>query len=130
MVAFSSLLVTLLASTALAHRCLDKHEANGLAKRWLDIWSTGKLTKESQLDTLVTNDVSSFDGSYGSTATIGKDALFASATFVDPLVTNVVQKPEWVFNSCDQIAARWSYTAVSTGVGSYVLYISMRARKF
>lgn len=121
MVSLSSLLLILLASTALANNpdCLSDKEANTFAKKWLSIWCTGYLTKVSQLDSLVTKGVRSYDGTYGQ-ATIGIDALFASATYVDPLVTNVVQVPEWVFHDCDQIAVRWSYTAVSTGVGSYV----------
>lgn len=127
MVSFSSLLVTLLASTVLALpgaptnkdgcECLSDQEAYSLAKRWLAIWGTGYLTKESQLNSLVTKDVLNFDGTYGA-ANVGIDALYAAATYVDPLVTNVLQVPEWVFHSCDQIAVRWSYTAVSTGKGS------------
>lgn len=121
MVSFSSLLVVLLASTALGHDpdCLSDREANSFAKKWLSIWGTGYLTKVSQLNSLVTKNVHSYDGTYGQ-ATVGIDALFAAATFVDPLVTNVLQVPEFVFHDCDEIAVRWSYTALSTGVGSYV----------
>jgi hypothetical protein len=122
MVSFSSLLVAVLATTALASseartypstQCLSDTEAKSISKRWLAIWGTGYLTKKSQLKTLVTKDVLSFDGTYGA-ATVGIDALYDSATYVDPLVTKVLQTPEWVFHSCDQIAVRWSYTAVST----------------
>lgn len=126
MVSFSSLLVTLLASAALARpdsspggSCLSDQEAASISKRWLAIWGTGFLTKKSQLNSLVTKDVVNFDGTFGA-ANVGIDALFDAATFVDPLVTNVLQVPEFVFHSCNTIGARWSYTAVSTGVGSCV----------
>lgn len=128
MVSFSSILVVLLASTALARsqprtdkhmKCLSDYEAENFSKRWLAIWGTGYLTKKSQLSNLVTKDVLSFDGTYGA-ASVGIDALFDSATFVDPLVTKVLQSPEWVFHNCDQIAVRWSYTAISTTAASYV----------
>jgi hypothetical protein len=131
MVSFSSLLVTLLASTTLAHpddssapKCLSDSEAINIAKRWQAIWGTGFLTKKSQLTSLVTKDVHNFDGSFGA-ANIGIDALFDAATFADPLVTNVIQVPETVFHSCDRIASRWSYTAVSTGQGSCVLPMNL-----
>jgi hypothetical protein len=123
MVSFSSLLVTLLASAAVAHpedygkQCLSDQEADSIAKRWLAIWGTGFLTKKSQLNNLVTKDIRNFDGTFGA-ADVGIDALFDVATFVDPLVTNILQVPEFVFHSCDEIATRWSYTAVATGTGS------------
>jgi hypothetical protein len=128
MVSFSSLLVTLLVSAAAAHpdggpsapKCLSDSEAINIAKRWQAIWGTGFLTKKSQLTSLVTKDVSNFDGTFGA-ANVGIDALFDAATFVDPLVTDVVQVPESVFHDCDKISSRWSYNAVSTGVGSCVL---------
>ncbi|KAF2674802.1 hypothetical protein BT63DRAFT_21041 [Microthyrium microscopicum] len=122
MVQLTSLLVPLFAVASLASsspKCLTDDEAWSFSRRWLDIWSTGKLTKESQLYKLVTKNVLNLDGTYGA-ATIGIDALYASATYVDPLVTDVVQSPEFVFHSCDSIAARWSYNAVSTGNGSTV----------
>ncbi|KUJ09163.1 uncharacterized protein LY89DRAFT_320909 [Mollisia scopiformis] len=119
MVSLSSLLLPLLASTVLAAPCLDDNEAIHIAKKWLDIWSSGTITKESQLTTLVTPDIQSYDGTYGQ-ATVGIDALFASCTYVDPLVKDVVQVPIFIFHSCDQIAARWTYNALSTGVGSTV----------
>lgn len=134
MVSFKLILVPMLAAVSvLGHDCLDYHEANGIAKRWLSIWSSGTITKISQLETLVTKDVMSYDGTYGQ-ATTGIDALFASCTYVDPLVKNVVQVPEWVFNNCDQIAARWSYNAISTGVatgnGPYVFLVALSWRWF
>jgi hypothetical protein len=130
MVSFYSILATaatfcVASSTALAPRhedgpkCLSDSEAYSIAKNWLAIWGTGYLTKKSQLTKLVTKDVLSFDGTFGA-ATVGIDALFDAATFVDPLVTKVLQTPELVFHNCDHIAARWSYTAVSTGNGSLV----------
>jgi hypothetical protein len=129
MVSFISLLVTLLASTALARpdgsntpSCLSDSEAINIAKRWQAIWGTGFITKKSQLTSLVTKDIHNFDGSFGA-ANVGIDALFTAATTPDPSVTNVLQVPETVFHSCDRIASRWSYTAVSTGVGSCVLLV-------
>ncbi|RDW57632.1 hypothetical protein BP6252_13714 [Coleophoma cylindrospora] len=123
MVSFTSTLLALLASTALAlpqpssesktPQCLSDSEAMNISKSWLAIWGTGYLTKKSQLKNLVTSNVLSFDGTYGP-ATVGLDALYASATYVDPLVTNVLQYPESVFHNCDTISARWGYTAVST----------------
>jgi hypothetical protein len=128
MVSFTSLLITLLASTAIARpdasstpSCLSDSEALSIAKKWQAIWGTGYLTKKSQLTSLVTKDVQNFDGSFGA-ANVGIDALYTAATTPDPLVTNVVQIPETVFHSCDRIASRWSYTAVTTGAkGAYVL---------
>jgi hypothetical protein len=133
MVSFSSLLVTLLASAALARpdassasQCLSDSEALSIAKRWQAIWGTGYVTKKSQLTNLVTKDVQNFDGSFGA-ANVGIDALFDAATATDPLVTNVLQVPDRVFHDCYQIASRWKYTAVSTGQGSCVLP-SIRSR--
>jgi hypothetical protein len=125
MVSFTALLVTLLASSTLARpdgyskkpQCLSDHEALSIATRWLDIWGTGYITKKSQLKSLVTKDIQNYDATYGPPIN-GIDALFASATFVDPLVDKVAQVPQWVFHDCDQIAARWTYTAVATGTGN------------
>jgi hypothetical protein len=123
MVSFSSLLVTLLASAALARpdssasQCLSDQEATSLSKRWLAIWGTGYLTKRSQLTSLVTTDIHNFDGTYGA-ANVGIDSLYDAATYVDPLVTNVLQSPEFVWHTCNVITVRWAYTAVATGKGS------------
>ncbi|KAF8859613.1 hypothetical protein BDZ45DRAFT_353509, partial [Acephala macrosclerotiorum] len=56
----------------------------------------------AQLTNLAIKGILSYDGTYGR-ATVGIDALYAAATYVDPLVTGVLQVPEWVFHSCDQI---------------------------
>lgn len=119
MVSYSSFFLSLLAATTLAHpdKCLSDKEANSIANKWQAIWGTGYLKSVSQLAKIATKDVSSFDGTYGP-ANIGLDALYASATYVDPLVDNVLQYPEWVFHSCDQIAIRWGYSATATGVNS------------
>ncbi|RDW56832.1 hypothetical protein BP5796_12899 [Coleophoma crateriformis] len=123
MVLIPSALLALLSSTALAlpqpttdskpALCLSDSEANSISKSWLAIWDTGYLTKKSQLKNLVTKDVLSFDGTYGP-PTVGLDALYAAATYVDPLVTNVLQYPETAIHNCDTISVRWGYSAVST----------------
>jgi hypothetical protein len=126
MVSFPWILVSLLASTAIAHpqpssskkpTCLSDKESTSIAKKWLAIWGSNYLTKKSQLTCLVTKDISNFDGTYG-VANVGIDSLFDAATYVDPLVAKVLQYPETIIHTCDEIVVRWGYSAVATGTGS------------
>jgi hypothetical protein len=129
MLSYISLFLSILAATVFAKpssKCLSDKEANTIATNWQSIWGTGYLKSISQLAKIATKDVSNFDGTYGA-ANIGLDALYAAATYVDPLVDNVLQYPEWVFHSCDQIAIRWGYTAIATGVNSYVKSVFLRS---
>jgi hypothetical protein len=131
MVAIQSLFVSLIAATAIANptlrtrdehkKCLSEHEAEKFATVWLRFWSTGGVKTKADLTPYVTKNIVNADYAFGP-PNVGIDALFAATTYVDPLITAVVQTPLDVFNTCDKIAVRWGYTAKSTGVNSYVFY--------
>lgn len=108
--------LTVFLGFANAHNCLSDAEALAFSQKWLAIWGTDYITHKSQLRAIASSNVVSYDGSFGGPPSVGIDALFAAATYVDPLVDKVLQKVEWVFHSCDQVCARWSYDAVATGV--------------
>jgi len=70
MVAIISILLSVLISTAIAspgssktHKpaCLSDKEAGALMARWLTFWSTGGLTKKSELAAIASTDVYSID---------------------------------------------------------------------
>jgi len=99
--------------------CLSEKEATSISDRWLHIWWTGAITKRSQLESIVTENVASYDEAFGG-PTLSLDELFA--IFTGPSgpqkVTNVTQKRMFFIHSCDGIAVRWQYLGVTTGYNS------------
>jgi hypothetical protein len=106
--------------------CLSYTEALDIATRWLHIWWTGDLISKSQLSTIVTDNIASYDETFGG-PTLNLDELFTEVDAASPSnsgpskVTNVTQSPLFLIQSCDGIAVRWEYKGVTTGYNSYVL---------
>jgi len=99
-------------------KCLSDGEANDIANRWLDIWWTGAITSRSQLESIVAEDVASYDEAFGG-PTLSLDELFGILTIGGPSkVTDVTQKPLFLIHSCDGIAVRWQYLGITTGYNS------------
>jgi len=148
---FTTALLALIVSTAVAipgkeksekGKCLRDSEANDLAKKWLSIWSTGGVTSKAQLATIVTSNIANYDEAYGG-PNLGIDALWDTITAPGNYTTDdIKQFPLFTFHSCDQIAVRWGYTAVTTGFestvpvgtkvelkGIEILHVDLKSRK-
>lgn len=99
-------------------KCLTDPEALDISTRWLSIFSTGKVTSKKQLATIVSQDIASYDDTFGA-PTFGIDELWAAVAAPGKYpTTDVKQFPLWLFHSCDQIGLRWQYEAVTTGYES------------
>ena len=95
-------------------RCLTDPEAFDISTRWLSIFSTGEVTSKKQLATIVSQDIASYDDTFGD-PTFGIDELWAAVSAPGKYpTTDVKQYPLWLFHSCDQIGLRWQYEAVTT----------------
>lgn len=101
-------------------KCLSKYEATDISDRWLHIWWTGAITKRSQLQSIVTEDVASYDEAFGG-PTLTLDELFGIVSGTGPSkVTDVTQKRLFFIHSCEDIAVRWEYKGITTGLNSLV----------
>jgi hypothetical protein len=122
MIALTSILVFVFASIAFGYDCLSDTEATNIATQWVHIWSTGVVHSTSDLSSIVTSNVEVSDEAFPP-AVIGIDAflgalLGATTTTSNSTVTNIVQAELFNFHSCNQIAVRWQYNGVTTGVAS------------
>jgi hypothetical protein len=101
-----------------SHHCLSDADANDIATRWLAIWGTGAITSESQLKTIVTDDIASYDEAFGG-PTLSLAELFSILTIPGPkTTTDVKQFPLQVLHDCEWITTRWEYTGITTGYNS------------
>ena len=98
--------------------CLSYTEALDISTRWLSVFSTGQVTSKKQLATIVSQDIASYDDTFGA-PTFGIGQLWAaiSSGGKSP-TTNVTQTPLFLIHSCDHIGLNWVYDAVTTGYES------------
>ncbi|KAK1658462.1 hypothetical protein BDP55DRAFT_397201 [Colletotrichum godetiae] len=100
--------------------CLCEDEAWDITRQWLGIFSTPGVSSKAELATIVSQNLTSYDDTFGS-PTIGIDQLWAALTAGGNATTaNVTQAPNFLLHTCDQIAYNWQYTAVTTGYNSTV----------
>ncbi|OLN81870.1 hypothetical protein CCHL11_06996 [Colletotrichum chlorophyti] len=101
--------------------CLCEEEAWDIARRWLDIFSTGGgVSSKAELATIVSPDIKSYDYTYGPPV-IGIDRFWE--VLIAPTsetTTNMTQTPTFLLHTCDQIAFNWRFTAATTGFNSSV----------
>ena len=112
--------------------CLSDEEALNISTRWLRIFSTNgiDLSTDRELSTIVSPNIASYDDTFG-TPTYGIDELYAAITTPgNTTTTDVRQFPLFVVNTCDQIAVRWEYNAITTGYKSSVSYFSERVELY
>jgi hypothetical protein len=100
------------------HPCLTSTEANDLATAWLHLWDTNAVSSLSDLTPILSPNITSYDEAYGGPI-VGIEAFLETVTAPgNYTTTDVKQFPLFVFHSCDQIATRWGYTALTTGYES------------
>jgi hypothetical protein len=98
--------------------CLSYAEALDISTRWLNVFSTGQVTSKKQLATIVSQDIASYDDTFGA-PTFGIGQLWAAISSGGESPTaNVTQTPLFLIHSCDQIGLNWVYDAVTTGYKS------------
>lgn len=98
-------------TTAPSPNCLSYSEALDIAARWLHIWWTGAITSKSQLSSIVTDNIASYDEAFGG-PTLNLDELFAEVDASSPSnsgpsnISNVTQMPLLLIDSWDGITVR------------------------
>lgn len=98
--------------------CLTDAEANDLATKWLHLWDTNAVSSLSDLTSVLAPTITSYDEAYGGPI-VGIEAFLETVTAPGNYTTpDVKQFPLFVIHSCDQIATRWGYTALTTGYES------------
>lgn len=119
-----TLTVSLLASASVSAgrthgtNCLSYDEALDISTRWLSVFSTGVVTSEAQLATIVSQDIASYDDTFGD-PTFGIDELWAAISGGGKTTTtDVKQTPLFLIHTCDDIGLNWVYNAVTTGYKS------------
>ena len=60
-------------------KCLTDSEALDISTRWLSIFSTGEVTSKKQLATIVSQDIASYDDTFGD-PTFGINELWAAVS--------------------------------------------------
>lgn len=97
--------------------CLTDAESLSIATAWEAVWDTGAITAITQLESIVTPGIQNLDETSG--LIDGIQALFDTITAPgNYTTTNTKQVPLFLIHSCDQIAVRWEYTAITTGYES------------
>ena len=87
------------------------------------------MSSKSDLTKILSPDIASYDETFGGPV-IGIDALYNTLTAPENYTTtDIKQFPLFTFHSCDQIAPRWGYTAVTTGFESLVMF-ALSLKKF
>jgi hypothetical protein len=122
MVAPASILAFTFVPFAFGYDCLSDSEATDIATRWVHIWSAGVVHSPSDLSSIVIQNVEVSDEAFPPPV-IGIDAFYgallgATTTTANSTTTNIVQAELFNFHSCDHIAVRWQYNAITTGVAS------------
>ena len=99
-------------------RCLSDEEANDFAKGWLHLWDSNAVSSLSDLTGILSPSITSYDEAFGGPI-VGIQAFLEAVTAPgNYTTTDVKQFPLFVLHSCDQIATRWGYTAITTGYES------------
>lgn len=118
------LLTLVLLSLTSAHaprpipHCLSQAEATSLATAWLHLWDTNAVSSLSDLTPILSPNIISYDEAYGGPI-VGISAFLTAVTAPgNYTTTDVKQFPLFVLHSCDQVMARWGYTAITAGFES------------
>lgn len=99
--------------------CLTYDEAWNISTRWLSIFSTGGVTSESQLATIVAPNLYSVDDTFGPPTTTLDELWQGISAGGESPTTNVTQFPLYLIHSCGDIGVRWQYQGVTTGYNRY-----------